>query len=146
MTSNPPKRKSRAGGAALEFALILPVLVAIITGTMDYGWYFFQESLVINALREAIRIGSYQSPVDGEAPGACAACSAKTAAVAVAELTSLGFSVTTAQVTPTMESVGDTCAIVLQPAISHVRLIGLVPTPSSYNIRLVGYAQNVSGC
>jgi len=66
--------------------------------------------------------------------------------MAVAELASLGIIATTEQVTPTIAGIEGTCALVLEPSIPHRSLIGLVPTPSTYGIRLVAYAQNLSGC
>lgn len=139
-------RRSRRGSTALEFALTLPLLLAFITATMDYGWFFLRESLVTNALQGAVRSGSYQEPAEDEAGNECSACVTRTTAVAVAELANLGITVTTEQVTPTIDAISSTCALVLQPDIPHTPLVGLVPTPTSYGIRIVAYAQNLSGC
>jgi Flp pilus assembly protein TadG len=137
---------TRRGASAVELALVLPLLVVLVTATLDYGWYFLQESFVTNALRDAIRAGSFQSPAAEEAPGDCAACGTRTAAVAVAGLSALGIEVEASQVTPVVEELAGTCALVLEPTIPHAALIGLVPTPRTYGVRLVAYAQNVTGC
>lgn len=139
-------RRRRGGATAIEFALLLPLLVAIVTSTMDYGWYFLQESLVLSALRDAVRAGSYQNPAAGEASNACAACLSLTASVAVAELADLGIAASEAEVTPTVANVAGTCALVLEPTVPHAPLIGFVPMPATYALRVVAYAQNLSGC
>lgn len=67
-------RRTERGAAAVEFAIVLPVLVAIICGTIDWGYYFFTRSVVINASREGARVGTLQvSPPatpEGEAENA----------------------------------------------------------------------------
>lgn len=139
-------RAERRGSQAVEFALLLPVLSAILLGTVEYGWYFWRESLVTNALRDAVRAGSYQAPTSNEATGQCSACLTKTAQVARASLAGMGITVTQASVTPTIANVSGTCAIVLQPSIPYEPLLNFVPTPTYFGVRLVGFAQSVSGC
>ena len=39
---------------------MLPVLVAILCGTIDWGHYFFTRSIVVNASREGARVGTLQ--------------------------------------------------------------------------------------
>ncbi len=51
-------RKAERGAAAVEFALLLPVLVVILLGTIDWGYFFFAEQVVTNAAREGARAGS----------------------------------------------------------------------------------------
>lgn len=48
------------GAAAVEFAVVLPVLIAILCGTIDWGYYFFTREIVINASREGARVGTLQ--------------------------------------------------------------------------------------
>jgi Flp pilus assembly protein TadG len=48
------------GAAALEFAIVLPVLLAILCGTIDWGYYFFTREVVVNASREGARVGTLQ--------------------------------------------------------------------------------------
>ena len=56
---------ARAGGesgvAAVEFALILPVLMTLLLGIIDWGYFFFLSETVVNAAREGARIGVVQS-------------------------------------------------------------------------------------
>ena len=47
----------RRGASALEFALTLPVVMIVLAGILEYGWYLFQLSNVVHALRDGTRIG-----------------------------------------------------------------------------------------
>ena len=47
----------RRGASALEFALTLPVVMLVLAGILEYGWYLFQLSNVVHALRDGTRIG-----------------------------------------------------------------------------------------
>lgn len=55
------------GAVAVEFAVILPVLIFLILGGMDIGHKFYIEHLVTNASREGARYGAKYTgnpPVD----------------------------------------------------------------------------------
>lgn len=49
------RKKSEKGQAMVEFALILPVLLLIIAGIIDFGLIYNQKVLANNASREAAR-------------------------------------------------------------------------------------------
>lgn len=55
-------RDSRRGAAAVEFALLLPILMALGMGAIDWGYFFFVDQLIANAAREGARAGSLQTP------------------------------------------------------------------------------------
>jgi len=40
------RKKWQSGIAAVEFAIILPVLALMLLGVIEYGWYFFREQVV----------------------------------------------------------------------------------------------------
>jgi len=46
---------NRRGNAAIEFALILPVFMALLIGTFEMSWMFFQRASVVAATREGCR-------------------------------------------------------------------------------------------
>lgn len=50
--------KSRPGQALVEFALVLPVLLALLTGIIDVGFLFHHQLLLTNAAREGARMGT----------------------------------------------------------------------------------------
>lgn len=60
------RRKPERGAAAVEFALVLPLLMVILLGTIDWGYFFFVEQLVTNASREGARTGSLTPSPGGE--------------------------------------------------------------------------------
>ncbi len=49
--------REQRGTAAVEFAILLPVLCALILGMIDYGYFFFLNSTAVNAAREGARAG-----------------------------------------------------------------------------------------
>ncbi len=57
--SSPSGRTSakEAGVAAIEFALLLPVLIAILLGIIDFGFMLYDKAMITNAAREAARAG-----------------------------------------------------------------------------------------
>lgn len=48
-------RRSEKGQAMVEMALILPVLILIIGGIVDFGWLFYNKLALNNAAREGAR-------------------------------------------------------------------------------------------
>jgi Flp pilus assembly protein TadG len=49
-------RRERAA-AAVEFALVLPILLLLLGGIIDYGRFFFTQLQLTNAAREGARAG-----------------------------------------------------------------------------------------
>jgi Flp pilus assembly protein TadG len=50
-------RNSTEGAAAVEFGLILPVLMLVLMGIMEYGYVFYVDLTITNAAREGARVG-----------------------------------------------------------------------------------------
>lgn len=73
------RRTVRAGNVAIELALLLPVLVALATAVIDYGWYLSQASRVMGVTRDAARLGVTYAPDDLPAPDVVAVQHARTA-------------------------------------------------------------------
>ena len=57
-------RHSRMGASAVEFALTLPTLTTLFAAIMEYGWLFWQQQAVLNAVRDGVRVGVATSQVD----------------------------------------------------------------------------------
>ena len=49
------KKRDEEGQGTVEFALILPILLLIIFGIIDFGWLFFNMELVSNTARSNAR-------------------------------------------------------------------------------------------
>lgn len=48
-------RKRRGGSVILEFALVVPILLVVLFGIMEFGWYAKNSLTVSNAAREGAR-------------------------------------------------------------------------------------------
>lgn len=49
--------RNEHGGAAVEFAVVLPLLVLILFGIVEYGFIFYNKQVITNASREGARFG-----------------------------------------------------------------------------------------
>ncbi len=55
----------RAGAAAIEFALVVPMLLMIILSTLEAGWYMVQTIMLDRAVDRVVRelrVGTFSSP------------------------------------------------------------------------------------
>lgn len=50
--------KLRRAGAAVEMAVVAPLLITILFGIIEYGWLFSVQQNLVNAAREGARIGT----------------------------------------------------------------------------------------
>jgi Flp pilus assembly protein TadG len=64
-----PRNRQR-GAAAVEFALVFPVLLLVVLGAIDWGWFFFIDQLVTNCAREGARAGTLLPPKPSSTDGA----------------------------------------------------------------------------
>ena len=51
-------RSPRRGAHAIEFALTIPLFVALVAAIFEFGWMFFMRSTVIHAVRDGCRAGA----------------------------------------------------------------------------------------
>ncbi len=58
---NRMQRLRDRGVAAVEFALVLPLLLLLILGSIDWGFFFYVDQVVTNAAREGARKGVVQA-------------------------------------------------------------------------------------
>jgi hypothetical protein len=52
--------KREDGAAAVEFALVLPVLIVILFGIIEFGFALYNKEVITNASREGARAGIVQ--------------------------------------------------------------------------------------
>ena len=50
-------RRRRRGIVAIEFALILPLLLLLVLGLMEVGWMILKSQQITNAARQGARVG-----------------------------------------------------------------------------------------
>ena len=67
-----PRGRQR-GAAAVEFALVFTLLLMLVVGVIDWGWYFFIDQLVTNSAREGARAGTLLPPLPANAGAATGA-------------------------------------------------------------------------
>ena len=53
-------RKLRRGAAAVEMALVMPVLFLMLFGIIEFGWILSVQNSLVNAAREGARTGALQ--------------------------------------------------------------------------------------
>jgi Flp pilus assembly protein TadG len=61
----PDSRKQRRGAAAVELAIVLPILVTVLLGATDFGRYSYSAIAVANAARSGAAYGSMNSFTSG---------------------------------------------------------------------------------
>ncbi len=120
------RRNLERGSAAVEFALVLPIFCAIVFGTIDYGWYFYQRFTLTSAVRDGLRSGvvisqSVASPND---------CASVAKARAAADLTQAGLTGTSTFTTSTA-SAFPTKTLTLNGTYTFTPLINFVPLPKN---------------
>jgi Flp pilus assembly protein TadG len=52
------RRAARRAIASLEFVIILPVLLILLLGMLEYGWLLTKQGELVNAAREGARVGA----------------------------------------------------------------------------------------
>lgn len=62
----------RRGSNTIEFALILPVFLALVGVIFEYGFYFFMRSVVSQSVRDGCRSGAVIPPSDSPDPATTA--------------------------------------------------------------------------
>lgn len=49
------KFKNEKGQSMVEFAIVLPILLLLICGIMDFGWLYYNQLALMNSVREGAR-------------------------------------------------------------------------------------------
>ena len=113
-------RRRQRGAAAVEMAIIMPLLLLFIAGIVDFGRYFLTEIQLTNAVREGARVA-----VIGES-SADVITRVETAAPVVA-----GLAVTTPRLCPGTDAevvaTGDFNWILLEPAMNFFGAASALP-------------------
>jgi hypothetical protein len=59
-------RRNQRGASAVEFALILPLLICVLMGIVEFGLLMYNKAVITNASREGARAGIVFSPRPSE--------------------------------------------------------------------------------
>jgi hypothetical protein len=57
--------RGQRGAAMIEFALVLPVLLIVLLGTVEFSFLLYNKAMITNASREGARLGIVYRPVGG---------------------------------------------------------------------------------
>ncbi len=119
--------RDRRGSAALEFAMVLPMLVTVLIGTMQYGLLMFTYASMLDAARNATRKLAVSVASESQA---------RTAALAV-----LPSWIAAARWTVTPQDTGTTGTTSVQTTISvgssYASVLHLVPMPATLTVKVV---------
>ncbi len=130
MRTTAPNRRRR-GNVAIEFALVLPLLVALGVGIIDYGWYLSRASRVVVAVRDAARLGITYAEDDGSTPDVVAVQRAREA------LQEAGIACgDDCEVVAVLGAVGGVPSLTVSVSAPFVPIAGLVPTPADMSVEL----------
>jgi len=120
----------RRGANALEFALVAPILVALMTGVVDYGWYFSERIALVSAVRDAARVGVTTSQQDERSPEQTAEDAL------IAALSDQGYR-GTIYVDIALEGSAPDQNLSVTAALPYQPLVGFVPNPDFLRSSLV---------
>jgi hypothetical protein len=129
-------RRARGGSAHLEFALILPVLLTIIFGIMEFGWLFFQRTAVQEAMRQGCRQGATLDPASDD-------IDAEVEALTLTALGGLGVRCDDGAcvVRTTLEGSHPTQRLRCVADVAYRPLVRLVPVPAQLSAGYVYYLE-----
>ncbi len=51
------RRRSESGQALVEMAVVLPIIIALLLGTIEFGWMCFNQINIANMARDGARAG-----------------------------------------------------------------------------------------
>lgn len=88
--------RDERGGPGAEMALMLPLLMALLFGGMEGGFYFWREHQIVKAAREAARYGSRLPMTNFNCTDGSVTQSAKDSITAVVNASIAGTTTTTA--------------------------------------------------
>jgi Flp pilus assembly protein TadG len=142
-----PRRDPQNGGAVVEFAIVMPIFLALLFGAIDYGWYFYQKFTLAAAVQAGVRSALSVKETDAPDPWTTAKNAAK------ANLASGGAiapsSVTWGPTDPTSPAdytgIKPDRAVILTGTYTFIPLLGFVRLPNTlmqYSITMVLDAQN----
>ncbi|MFK7928437.1 MAG: TadE family protein [Myxococcota bacterium] len=124
---HPRRRRGRAGGAAIEFALWLPVMMTVASGIIDTSWMMSRYHQVTRAARDAARVGISVIEPEDVAPGSMVSSAAEDHAQAVLNGVGMGCPPSTCVTDATIINTGGRDYLRMDVQWEYEPLMGLLP-------------------
>lgn len=117
----------RRGLTLIETALVMPLLVLMVFGMMEYGWMFLKSGEVANAARHGVRLGVVPDAVTSQVTGGVATY------MSAAGLGGSGYTLTITPQNVAALNPGDTLTVSVSVPYSKITLTGipLIPMPGT---------------
>lgn len=118
----------------MEFALLLPVFIVLTGGVINFAWYIQQRELVVEAVREGVRVGA-TTALTADPAGAAIKRSLEV-------LTGLGFTADASDFESSYDNLrsGTACntddTLTLDASVPFAAPLNLVPMPAAIHVRM----------
>ena len=132
-------RYRRSGSNTVEFALLLPVFIAILAAAFEYSWFFFVRTTAVDAVRSGCRAGSVVPTEAAVSPSDAASSSIKSTMSGAGFFGIDCYSTEESRCEVTVEQEGEyptqtlSCTLMLE----YPGMTGLVPTPPKVEVRAI---------
>ncbi len=117
----------KRGSYAIEFALVLPLLLAVIGAIVEYGSFFNQQIDMVGVVRDTIRTGATQRHTWTPTP------IARAREVAFAGLIEQGWDPQNAVVDVTLSGSAPDQVMSVSISVPYRPIFGMIPVPKSVN-------------
>ena len=125
----------------MEFALILPLLIGVLACVIDYGWFFFQQTMAVHAVGEAARTGAMME-LGPEATRTAAGVAAQHMAAAGVDCSARS---PICEAVPVYTDSGGMRVMRVDLDATFVSLTGFVPVPGTLHARSSAVLEDQSG-
>lgn len=124
---------SRRGLSTVEMALIMPLVLLMVLGILEYGWLFSKAADVNNACRVGARTGSLGGKATADVEAAVLA------AMTAAGLQDSEYTLTLDPADPSTLSSGQALTVTLSIPYANISVVNsaLIPTPTNLSSTVV---------
>jgi Flp pilus assembly protein TadG len=122
VATGPGRVRARRGGAVMETALVMGVLIMLSFGTAEYGYYFFVKDILAGAARDGVRAAIPSSAANSDVTTAI------TTAMTAAHIPATEYTVTTSPTDISTATQGNPVTVTITCTWGTV---GVTPLPVS---------------
>lgn len=133
--ARPRRRRAQRGSNLVEFALLFPVYLLVVSITFDYGWYFFVRSVAQNSVRDGCRSGAVIPPDDDAESEARQSIADGMSAFTFAQVDCQSVGDTSCTINVTTSGTSPAESLVCTIEVDYPGLTGLIPMPEAVTAR-----------